>query len=175
MDYPPFVGVIFTMFIIMSTSILVVLWNLEHENQTLCEFITHLQINQTLTSLGWVLATRPQPKEPHISLPNKFDGTHSKFWGFVNQMCLVIWLHFHQHPINPIQVGLIGILLSNMALAWFAPLLEHQSPLFNDFEVFFEKFNATFEHSNKKCMFNIKIRSFCQRSHSTMLYASKFR
>jgi hypothetical protein len=31
-----------------------------------------------------------------------------------------------------------------MALAWFAPLLEHQSPLFNDFEAFFEEFHATF-------------------------------
>jgi hypothetical protein len=26
-----------------------------------------------------------------------------------------------------------------MTLAWFAPLLEHQSPLFNEFEVFIEK------------------------------------
>jgi hypothetical protein len=90
-------------------------------------------------------------------------------------MCLVIRFHLHQYPTNPTQVGLIGILLSGMALAWFAPLMEHQSPLLNDFQVFFEKFNATFGDSNKKCIFNIKIRFFCQKSCSAMVYASKFR
>jgi hypothetical protein len=64
--------------------------NLEQENQTFRESVAHLQINQVLTSLGCVLTTQPQPKEPHNNLPNKFDGTHSKFQGFVNQVHLVI-------------------------------------------------------------------------------------
>jgi len=37
--------------------VLVVLKNLEHENQTLCEFVVHLQTNQASTSLGCVSAT----------------------------------------------------------------------------------------------------------------------
>jgi hypothetical protein len=44
-----------------------------------------------------------------------------------------------------------------MALVWFAPMLEHQSPLFDYFETFFEKFNATFGDSNKERTSNIKI------------------
>jgi hypothetical protein len=48
-----------------------------------------------------------------------------------------------------------------MALTWFAPLLEHQSPLLNNFEKFHEKFheklNATFGNSNKEHRSNIKI------------------
>jgi len=44
-----------------------------------------------------------------------------------------------------------------MAFAWFAPLLEHKSPLLNDFETLFEKLNVTFGHSNKEHTFNIKI------------------
>jgi hypothetical protein len=70
---------------------------------------------------------------------------------------LVIQFHPHWYPIGLTQVGLIGILLSSMAFAWFAPLLEHKSPLFNDFETLFEKFNVTFGHSNKEHTFNIKI------------------
>jgi hypothetical protein len=62
-----------------------------------------------------------------------------------------------------------------MTLAWFAFLLEHQSPLFNDFEMFLEKFNAIVGDSDKEHMFNIKIRSLCNGSHSDMVYASKFR
>jgi hypothetical protein len=58
--------------------IFVVVKNLEHENQTFHEFVVHLQTNQVSTSLGHILTTQPQPKEPQISLPNKFDDTRSK-------------------------------------------------------------------------------------------------
>jgi hypothetical protein len=95
-----------------------------------------LQTNQISTSLGFVSTIEPQPKKPHINLPNKFDGTHLKFRGFINQMCLVIQFHPHRYPIGPTQVKLIGTLLLSTTLAWLALLLEHQSPLFNNFEAF---------------------------------------
>jgi len=47
---------------IMSTSIeeiLIVLRNFEQENQTLRDFIAHLQTSQVLTILGYVYATKP--------------------------------------------------------------------------------------------------------------------
>jgi hypothetical protein len=43
-----------------------------------------------------------------------------------------------------------------MTLPWFTPLLEHQSPLLNDFEMFFEEFDATFGNSDKEHTFNLK-------------------
>jgi hypothetical protein len=64
-------------------------------------------------------------------------------------MCLVIRFHPHQYLTRPVQVGLIGIFFSGMTLVWFAPLLEHQSPLFNGFETFLEKFNAAFGDLDK--------------------------
>jgi hypothetical protein len=67
--------------------VLVILRNFEHENKTFHEFVVHLQTNQTSTSLGCISTTQPQPKEPWINLSDKFDGTHSKFRSFVNQMC----------------------------------------------------------------------------------------
>jgi hypothetical protein len=48
------------------------------------ESIAHLQRNQTLTTFGSF------PKDPQISLQEKFDGTLSKFQGFINQVCLII-------------------------------------------------------------------------------------
>ncbi len=93
----------------------------------------------------------------------------------MNQVCLVIQLHLHQYPIGPTQVEFISILLSSMALTWFTPLLEHQSPLFNDFEMLFEKFNATFGNLDKECTSNIKIRSFYQGSQLTIIYALEFK
>jgi hypothetical protein len=62
-----------------------------------------------------------------------------------------------------------------LALAWFTPLLEHQSPLFNDFETFFENFNAIFRDSGKKCTFNVKLQYFYQGSCSIVIDASEFK
>jgi len=84
-----------------------------------------LQTNQASTFLGCISTTQPQPKEPWINLPNKFDSTSSKFQGFVNQVHLVIQLHPHWYPTGPAQVRLINTLLLNMTLAWFSPLLDH--------------------------------------------------
>jgi hypothetical protein len=39
--------------------ILTIFKNFEHDNQTLCESIAHLQANQVSTSLGYVSATQP--------------------------------------------------------------------------------------------------------------------
>jgi len=75
---------------ILIKEVLANLKNFEQDNQALCESIFHLQTNQISTSLGRVYVTQPQSKEPQISLPNKFDNTHSKFRGFVNQMHLAI-------------------------------------------------------------------------------------
>jgi hypothetical protein len=65
--------------------------------------------------------------------------------------------------------------MSSRALAWFASLLEHQSPLLNNFETFLEKFNAIFGDLDKECMSSIKIRSLCQGSHLVAIYASKLK
>jgi len=62
-----------------------------------------------------------------------------------------------------------------MAFFWFAPLFEHQSPLLNNFEAFFEKFNATFGDLDKKHMSNIKIQSLYQGSHLVVVYALEFK
>jgi hypothetical protein len=70
---------------------------------------------------------------------------------------LIIQLHPHQYPTSLAQVRFIGILLSSTTIVWFAPLLEHQSPLLNNFETFFEELNATFRDLDKKRTFNIKI------------------
>jgi hypothetical protein len=46
--------------------------------------MVHLQINQISVFLGCISTTQPQPKEPKIGLFDNFDGTRSKFEGFVN-------------------------------------------------------------------------------------------
>jgi hypothetical protein len=53
--------------------------------------------------LGCISMIQPQPKEPQISLPHKFNGLRSKFRNFVNQVCFVILLHPHWYPTGPTQ------------------------------------------------------------------------
>jgi hypothetical protein len=69
---------------------------------------------------------------------------------FSHQVHLVIWSHPHHYPNGPTQVSFVDTLLLNTILAWFACLLECQSPLLNYFEAFVEEFNVTFGDLNKK-------------------------
>ena len=67
-----------------------------------------------------------------------------QFRGFLNQVRLVIQMHPSRYPNDVSRVGLVGMLLRGSALAWFAPLLEKESPLLNNFEEFLNAFKASF-------------------------------
>ena len=45
----------------------------------------------------------------------------------------MIQMHPSRYPTDASRVGLVGTLLNGSALAWFAPLLEKESPLLNNF------------------------------------------
>jgi hypothetical protein len=79
-------------------------------------------------------------------------------------VCLVIQLHPHHYPDGPTWVKLIGILLSNLTLAWFAPLLGQQSSLLNNYEAFFEIFIVTFGDSDRECTSTSKLQYLHQGS-----------
>ena len=52
------------------------------------------------------------------------------------ELRLVIQMHPSRYPTDASRVGLVGTLLSGSTLAWFALLLEKESPLLNNFEEF---------------------------------------
>ena len=114
-------------------------------------------------------------KEPKISLPAKFDGTRSQFRGFLNQVRLVIQLHPSRYPTNAARVGLVGTLLTGTALAWFAPLLEKQSPLLEDFDGFIKEFQACFGDTDSVRTAINKIRRLRQGDRPASAYAADFR
>ena len=58
-----------------------------------------------------------ETKEPRVSLPEKFDGTRSKFRGFVNQVRLITILQPQRYPTDVARVGLVGTLLTGQALS----------------------------------------------------------
>lgn len=113
-------------------------------------------------------------KEPKVSLPEKFDGTRSKFRGFVQQVKLFLRLSPSQYSDDFTKVGLIGTLLSGSALAWFAPLMERNSPLLNNFDDFLKAFSATFGDGDRERVAETKIQSLQQGSRSAAIYASEF-
>jgi hypothetical protein len=43
-------------------------------------------------------------KEPKFIMPEKFDGTRSKFRGFVQQVNLLLWLHPSRYPYDSSQL-----------------------------------------------------------------------
>jgi hypothetical protein len=48
----------------------------------------------------------------------------------------------NKYPSDASRVGLVGTLLTGIALAWFVPLLEKKSPILENFETFIAEFQA---------------------------------
>ena len=53
-------------------------------------------------------------------------------------------MHPMRYSTNASRAGLVGTLLTDIVLAWFAPLLEKISPLLNNFEEFIKEFKVCF-------------------------------
>ncbi len=87
--------------------------------------------------------------KPQISLPEKFDGMRPKFRGFVSQVRLIMQLHLRRYFDDTIRVGFVGTLLTGIAAAWFAPILETSSLLLQDFNAFMAEFEAVFGDNDK--------------------------
>ena len=113
-------------------------------------------------------------KEPKISLPAKFDGSRAHFRGFINQVRLVIQMHSTRYPTDSSRVGLVGTLLTGTTLSWFAPLLEANSPLLNNFEEFIKEFKACFGDTDSVRTTINKIRTLRQGDQPTSTYAANF-
>ncbi len=112
--------------------------------------------------------------EPQISLPEKFDGTRLKFWGFVSQVRLIMQLHPHRYFDDTIRVGFVGTLLTKTTVAWFAPILETSSPLLQDFNAFMAEFEVVFGDSDKAKTSANKLLRLQQGTCSAIVYASEF-
>jgi hypothetical protein len=89
-------------------------------------------------------------KEPKFIMPEKFDGTQSKFCGFVQQVNLFLRLHPSCYSNDSTQVTIIGSLLSGNAFSWFAPFLENHSLVLQDMAQFEALFTAAFGDSNRE-------------------------
>lgn len=120
-------------------------------------------------------ATVPKTIEPKIAFPEKFDGTRSKFRGFLNQIRLIIQMNPRRYPDDATQVGLLGSLLSGPALSWLAPYIEANSLLLKDFKSFVAELEATFGETDKTFAAANKIRALRQGSRPASTYAAEFR
>jgi hypothetical protein len=153
------------------TQILTALQHLQQENAVLRDSVTRLQ-NQPPPPAPVPPALAMVALEPHISLPEKFDGTRLKFRGFVSQVRLIMQLHPRHYFDDTTRVGFVGTLFTRTAVAWFAPILETSSPLLQDFNAFMAEFEAVFGDSDKARTLANKLRRLQQGTRSAIVYAS---
>ncbi|KAK9746598.1 hypothetical protein K7432_018180 [Basidiobolus ranarum] len=88
-------------------------------------------------------------------------------------VCLVTLLP-HHYPSDQSKVGLVGALLSGTALAWFAPLLESQSPPLSNIPAFLTKLEATFGNTDKERTSAAKLGALQQGSKPASTCAAAF-
>jgi hypothetical protein len=113
-------------------------------------------------------------RESKFIMLEKFDGTRSKFCGFVQQVNLFLRLHPSQYLDDSMQVAFIGSLLSGNAFSWFAPFLEKYSPVLQDMTQFEALFTAVFGDCDRKRVAETKMQSLRQGTRSSAIYAIKF-
>jgi hypothetical protein len=149
---------------------------LHQANNDLHQTMTSMQATMKTSLVNPALVTPQVHRQtPKVALPDKFDGTRSKYRGFINQLRLVFQLQPDRYPDGRTQVGLLGTLLTGPALSWFAPLLEQNSPLLDDLDAFLEDFEPAFGDSDKARTAANKIRSLTQGNRPASTYASEFR
>jgi hypothetical protein len=155
---------------IQMHDVVAMLQQLRQENANLRNAMEQLQVAHAPVHVPVPQA----PKEPRVSLPEKFDGDRTKLRDFVNQVRLVFRLQPHRYATEETQVGLIGSLLTGTALSWFSSLLEKDSPLLADLDQFLEEFSRTFGERDRALIATTKLRTLQQRSRPASAYVAEF-
>ena len=86
-------------------------------------------------------------KERNFIIQEKFDGTQSKFCGFVQYINIFLRPHLFRYPDDSTQVAFIGSLLSGNAHSWFGPFLEKHLLVLQNMALFEAFFIATFNNN----------------------------
>ncbi|KAH7422150.1 hypothetical protein KP509_13G093300 [Ceratopteris richardii] len=142
--------------------------------QELQERIGSLQENQGSIQVN----QRPNTsfmKKPKICMLEKFDGDRTKFHGFLQQVKLYICMQPDRYPDEASKVGFIGTLLCGQALSWFAPILEKNMAVLQDYEGFLRELSATFGDTDTSRVAETKLRKLHQGNRLASFYASEFR
>jgi hypothetical protein len=112
---------------------------------------------------------------PKICLPEKFDGTISKYRDFIVSIENIFVLNGDRYPTDEIKVRFIGTLLSRDALAWFRGLVETHSELLKSYGKFMDEFKLLFDDPLKHRHARAAIDRLKQGKGSVLSYAAKFR
>lgn len=116
-----------------------------------------------------------QGLEPHVALPNKFDGSRGNCRNFMNQVKLIFQLQPKRYSSDATKVAFIGTLLSGSASTWFSPHFESGSTIMSDIALFWKEFEDTFGDLERAVTAANKIRTLRQGTLSASEYASLFR
>lgn len=74
-------------------------------------------------------------------------------------MQLLPHLHPSSYPDNFTKIEFVDSLLSSISLSWFAPLLEKNSHVLNNFETFMREFSFIFRESDRIRVAETKIKN----------------
>ena len=135
-------------------------------NQQLVALVTQLQSQQPAT---------PQTRENRIKVatPDRFDGKRANLRGFLAQ----VQLNFEANPSaftnDRRKTTFVGSYLGGTALEWFTPLLENESELLDDYDLFVGRLKAMFGDADEARRAEASIKKLAQKG-SAADYAAKF-
>jgi hypothetical protein len=115
------------------------------------------------------------PVNPKTPMPEKFEGKISKYRDFLASVKNYFVLQGFRYPTDETKIRFIGTLLSGDPLTWFRTLIESDSAILLDMELFIKEFQANYDDPYVQSHAQTAIRRLKQGKNSVVTYAAKFR
>lgn len=111
-----------------------------------------------------LLSSRPIPQSPvpFSPLPKRYNGDQQHFRGFLVQCCFLFQAQPDTYSRDQGKVSLIICYLMGEALNWASPLMEHNSLILKEWEVFLQEYGTTFDDFHWARMAETELRNLCQ-------------
>lgn len=137
----------------------------------------NLKLNDRLNQLennSYVKSTAVK-SSPKIPLPEKFDGNISKYRDFLASVKNYFALQGNRYPDEETKVRFIGTLFTGDPLTWFRSLIESDSDVLSDYQMFLLEFKNNYDDPYVMKNSQSKIRRLKQGKGSVLVYSARFR
>lgn len=113
--------------------------------------------------------------EPKVNPPEPFFGDRTKTRNFLMQLEIVFSTQPSRYSTDRIKVMYLGSFLRGPAASWFAPYVERNPPILNNYRTFMILFRNTFDHPDLMADASRKLRNLQQGNQPVSILATEFR
>ena len=136
---------------------------------------TRLHVAEENQAQAVLASNSSKGKELKVSCPEYFDGTPSKCRTFLLQLELIFLAKPTSFATDKAKVTFAATYLRGSAFSWFAPYLEQQDSILQDYDRFSQELSSMFGDPDRIASAERALMTLQQNNHPAFQYASDFR